>query len=459
MPISSEAKMDLLVSLCKRRGFVYPDSEIYGGFANAWDYGPYGVELKNNIRDAWWKRFVHGREDVIGVDTPVIQHPKVWEASGHVQGFSDPLTECKRCHHRFRADHLLEAAQEKAGKSVAFTDLKCPDCEGQLTEIKQFNQMLRTSIGVTEDASAIAYLRPETAAGMFTTWKNIRDSMRKKVPFGIAQVGKAFRNEITPGNFIFRTREFEQMEIEYFVKPEDAPRAYELWLEEYKRWTVEVLKLDPSHVVYHEIDEADRAFYSRRSIDPEYQFPFGLKELGGLANRGDHDLSRHQEFSGEDLRWLDPETNERFLPHVIEPTWGLTRSVLAVLCEHLDIDEAETATEGDKEPRMVLRLPPRLAPVKAAILPLQKKDGLADLGREATRLLRQAGFFVEYDESGSIGKRYRRQDEIGTPWCFTVDYQTKEDGTVTVRDRDNMSQERLKLTELPTWLATKLAQA
>ncbi len=458
MPITPETKMDLLVSLCKRRGFVYPDSEIYGGFANAWDYGPYGVELKNNIRDAWWKRFVHGREDVIGIDTPVIQHPKVWEASGHVQGFSDPLTECKKCHHRFRADHLIEAAQEKDGKTVTLAELTCPDCGGPFTEVKQFNQMLRTSLGVVEDASSVAYLRPETAAGMFTAWKNVRDTMRKKLPFGIAQVGKAFRNEITPGNFIFRTREFEQMEIEYFVKPEDAPRAYEMWLEEYKAWATEVLKLDPSHVVYREISEADRAFYSRRSIDPEYQFPFGLKELGGLANRGDHDLSRHQEFSGEELRWLDAETGERVLPHVIEPTWGLTRSVLAVLVEHLDIDEADTS-EGDKEPRMVLRLPPRLAPVKAAVLPLQKKDGLSELGREAFTVLRTAGFLIEYDESGSIGKRYRRQDEIGTPWCFTVDYQTKEDRTVTVRSRDNMSQERVALDDLPVWLTTQIARS
>lgn len=448
-------KMELLVSLCKRRGFVYADSDIYGGFANAWDYGPYGVELKNNIRDAWWKRFVQGREDVIGVDTPVIQHPKVWEASGHVQGFSDPLTECKKCHHRFRADHLMEAAQAKEGRVVSFAELSCPDCGGSLTEIKQFNQMFSTSVGVTQDASSVAYLRPETAAGMFTTWRDIRDTMRQKMPFGIAQIGKVFRNEITPGNFIFRTREFEQMEIEYFVKPEDAPRAYEMWLEEYKKWVTEVLKIDPAHVVYHEIAEADRAFYSKRSIDPEYEFPFGLKELGGLANRTDHDLSRHQEFSGKDLRWLDQETGERYIPYVIEPTWGLTRSVLAVLCEHLDIDEADT-TEGDKEPRMVLRLPPRLAPVKAAVLPLQKKDGLAEIGRELAASLRAEGIVVEYDESGSIGKRYRRQDEIGTPWCFTADYQTKEDGTVTVRDRDSMDQRRIPRAELVGWIKSRL---
>ncbi|MBM3204802.1 glycine--tRNA ligase [Candidatus Uhrbacteria bacterium] len=441
--ISPEQKMELLVSLCKRRGFVYPDSEIYGGFANAWDYGPYGVELKNNIRDAWWKRFVHGREDVIGIETPIIQHPKVWEASGHIATFSDPLVDCKKCHHRFRADQLETN--------------HCPDCGGELTESRHFNLMFQTHIGVTQDASSIAYLRPETAAGMFTTWKNVRDSMRKKMPFGVAQIGRAFRNEITPGNFIFRTREFEQMEIEYFVKPEDAPRAFEAWLEEQKTWMTEVLHVDPSHVVYHEIAKEDRAFYSDRTIDTEYLYPFGQKELYGIANRTNYDLSRHQEFSGEDLRWFDQDTGERFLPYVIEPTWGLSRTVLVVLLEHFDIDEASTADGEDKEPRMVLRLPPRLAPVKVAILPLQKKDGLADTGRALARDLRQSGLIVEYDESGSIGKRYRRQDEIGTPWCVTIDYQTKDDQTVTVRDRDAMTQERIAMSDLKNVLQSKLA--
>ena len=460
MAISNDQKMDLLVALCKRRGFVYPDSEIYGGFANAFDYGPYGIELKNNIRDAWWKRFVHGREDVVGIDTPVIQHPKVWEASGHLQNFSDPLVECKKCHKRFRADHLLEAKQCEPQydkeRPVSMKDIACPACGGELTDVMQFNMMLKTFIGVNEDSASVAYLRPETAGGMFTAWKNVRDSMRKKLPFGIAQVGKVFRNEITPGNFIFRTREFEQMEIEYYVAPADAPKVYEMWLTEYKQWCTDVLKLSPDRVVYHEIDEADRAFYSKRSIDPEYQFPFGLKELGGLANRTDWDLTRQQEMSGEDLRWFDQESGERFIPYVIEPTWGLTRSVLAVLCEHLDIDEADTTTEGEKEPRMVLRLPPLLAPVKAAVLPLQKKDGLADLGRELANAIRAAGLTVEYDESGSIGKRYRRQDEIGTPWCFTIDYQTKEDRTVTIRDRDSMSQERIKIEEVPAFIRERL---
>lgn len=453
--------MDLLVSLCKRRGFVYPDSDIYGGFANAWDYGPYGVELKNNIRNAWWNRFVRGRDDVVGVDTPVIQHPKVWEASGHLQTFTDPLVDCKRCKRRFRADHLLEARQAEPGydteRPADLKDLRCPECGGELTGIRNFNLMFKTFVGVTEDSSSTAYLRPETAAGMFTSWRDVRDTMRKKLPFGIAQVGKAFRNEITPGNFIFRTREFEQMEIEYFVRPEDAPAAFETWLREMKAWVTDVLRLDPSHVTYHEIPEQERAFYSARTIDVEYAYPFGTKELYGLANRTDYDLSRHQEFSGEDLRWFDQETGERFIPHVIEPTWGLNRSVLAVLAEHLDVDEADTAEEGEKEPRMVLRLPPTLAPVTAAVLPLQKKEPLADLARSLTAAVRNAGFAVEYDEGASIGKRYRRQDEIGTPWCFTVDPESLETKTVTVRDRDSMTQERVALDEVPSFIRSRLA--
>lgn len=463
MAISNEKKMDLLLSLAKRRGFVYPDSDIYGGFANAWDYGPYGTELKNNIRDAWWKRFVHGREDMVGVDTPIIQHPRVWEASGHLATFSDPLVEDKKTHKRFRLDHLLEEAGvnitgmsfEQMASEMRTHNLKSPD-GNELAEPKQFNLMFKTFVGVSEDTASTAYMRPETAAGMFTAWKDIRDTMRKKLPFGIAQVGRAFRNEITPGNFIFRTREFEQMEIEYFVKPEESPKMFEMWLEEMKGWVHDVLKLDPSRVVYKEIADADRAFYSARTIDVEYHYPFGQKELYGLANRTDYDLSQHQKFSNEDLRWFDAESGERYIPHVIEPSWGLSRTVLAVLCEHLDIDEADTA-EGDSEPRMVLRLPPRLAPVKAAILPLQKKDGLSELGRELAKKVRATGLTVEYDESGSIGKRYRRQDEIGTPWCFTLDYQTKEDGTVTVRDRDAMTQERVKMEEIPAWIQSKLA--
>jgi len=458
--------MDLLVSLCKRRGFVFPGSEIYGGFANSWDYGPYGAELKKNIRDAWWNRFVRMRDDVVGIETPVIMNPKAWEASGHVQTFSDPLVDCKKCKRRFRADHLLEAKQAEPGYDkehpADMKDIACPNCGGELTDIRSFNLMFKTSVGVTEDASSVAYLRPETAGGMFVAWKNVKDVVRKRLPFGVAQIGKAFRNEITPGNFIFRTREFEQMEIEYFVKPEDAPAAFETWLREMKAWVTEELRLSDKNVVYHEIPEAERAFYSARTIDVEYQYPFGLKELYGIANRTDYDLSRHQEFSKEDLRWLDPDTNQKILPFVIEPTWGVDRTVLAVLSEHLDIDEAPTAEDvgahgnAPVEPRMVLRLPPRLAPVKAAVLPLTKKEGMPEIAEGLAATLRRAGHVVEYDESGSIGKRYRRQDEIGTPWCFTVDAQSAEDKTVTVRDRDAMTQDRVSIADVPAWLNQKL---
>ena len=459
MSISADQKMDLLVSLAKRRGFVYPDSEIYGGFANAWDYGPYGTELKNNIRDAWWNMFVRGRDDVIGLDAPIIQNPKMWEASGHVQNFTDPLVDCKKCKRRFRADHLLEARQAEPGydkeRPADLKDLRCPECGGELTDVRSFNMMFKTFVGVTEDAAGAAYLRPETAGGMFTAFKDLRDTMRKRLPFGVAQVGKAFRNEITPGNFIFRTREFEQMEIEYFVRPEDAPRAFEMWLGEMKKWLGEVLHIKDENLYYHEIPDSERAFYSVRTIDVEYRYPFGLKELYGLANRTDYDLKRHQEYSKQDLRWMDPETGEKLIPHVIEPTWGLNRTVLVTLLEHLDIDEADT-TEGDKEPRMVLRLPPRLAPVKAAFLPLQKKDELARICRQLAAELRYQGIPVEYDEGGSIGKRYRRQDEIGTPWCFTADFESLEDKKVTVRDRDAMTQERIKIQDVASWVQDKL---
>ncbi|MDQ5919546.1 MAG: glycyl-tRNA synthetase, partial [Patescibacteria group bacterium] len=339
------------------------------------------------------------------------------------------------------------------GKPIA--EIRCPECGGEFTDIREFNLMFKTAIGVTEDASSVAYLRPETAAGMFTAWKNVRDTMRKKLPFGVAQVGKAFRNEITPGNFIFRTREFEQMEIEYFVPPAKADEAFELWLEQMKRWTFDVLRLPPSEVVFHEIPEQDRAFYSKRTIDIEYTYPFGTKELYGLANRTDYDLSRHQEHSGEDLRWFDEETRERFIPHVIEPTWGLTRTVLAVLSAHLAIDEADTVN-GETEPRMVLRLPPRLAPVKVAVFPLQKKEGLPELAKTLVQTLRSRGWMVEYDESGSIGKRYRRQDEIGTPWCVTVDFDSLATGEVTVRDRDSMEQAKMPLASVAEWVAERL---
>ena len=461
MNMDGDKKMDALVALAKRRAFVYPDSDIYGGFANAWDFGPYGIELKNNIRDAWWNRFVHGKDNIVGVETPIIQHPKIWEASGHLDSFHDPLVECKKCHKRFRADHLLETKSAETGydkeKPTDINVLGCPACGGELTEEKHFSLMFKTSVGVTEDTASDAYLRPETAAGMFTTWRDVRDTMRQKVPFGIAQIGKAFRNEITPGNFIFRLREFEQMEIEYFVNPDKANEAFDMWLEEYKAWNTEVLRLNPSNLEYVEIGDGDRAFYSARSIDPEYKFPFGQKELGGLANRTDHDLSSHQKASGQDLRWFDQETGKRYLPHVIEPTWGLTRCVLAVLSEHVDIDDA-LSVEGEKEARTVLRFPPKLAPVKVAVLPLMKKDGLPEIARELVTELRKTGQLVEYDEGGSIGKRYRRQDEIGTPWCITIDPDTKEKQAVTIRERDEMTQETIALSDVPAWFEERMRQ-
>ncbi|MBD3251098.1 glycine--tRNA ligase [Candidatus Uhrbacteria bacterium] len=452
--IQPETRMELLVSLAKRRGFIYPGSEIYGGFANSWDYGPYGSELKRNIRDIWWKRFVTGRQDVYAIETPIIMNPKAWEASGHLETFSDPLVDCKRCRKRFRADHLMEQLGRDPA-AIDLTGVNCPECGGELTDVRHFNLMFKTFIGVTEDESNVAYLRPETAGGMFVAWKNVRDSLHKRLPLGLAQIGKAFRNEITPGNYIFRTREFDQMEIEYFVKPEDAPQAFEMWLGEMKRWCEEVLKLRPANTEYVEISEEERAFYSARTIDVEYQYPFGQKELYGLANRTDYDLSRHQEVSKEDLRYLDPETNERYIPYVIEPTWGLDRTVLAVLAEHIDIDEADSVS-GDKEPRMVLRLPPILAPVKVAILPLQKKDDLVGMAAPLAAMLREAGIATEYDTSASIGKRYRRQDEIGTPWCITVDQDSLTDQQVTIRDRDTMEQVRVSVADVRAWVEERL---
>jgi glycyl-tRNA synthetase len=356
--------------------------------------------------------------------------------------------DCKKCKKRFRADHL---AEEHGSMPTA-----CPECGGELTDVRQFNLMFKTHIGVTEGTAEDAYLRPETAQGMFAAWKNVKDAMRAKLPLGIAQVGKAFRNEITTGNFIFRTREFEQMEIEYFVRPDDSDRAFEMWLGEMKSWVTDVLKLPEGNVVYHEIPKEDRAFYSRRTIDVEYKYPFGQKELYGLAHRGDYDLAAHQAASGEDLTWRDPNTGEKILPHVIEPTWGVDRTVLALLLAHMDQDEAPTADEGEREARAVLRLPKALAPVKAAVFPLQKKDELREKAHGLIRGMQDLGIAVEYDETGSIGKRYRRHDEIGTPWCVTLDMETLENGGATIRDRDTLEQERVPLSDIPAHLAQKL---
>jgi len=454
------SKMDKLISLCKRRGFIFPSSEIYGGFSAIYDFGPLGVELSNNIKKAWWRMFIREREDMVGLDSSILMSPKIWEASGHVQNFSDPLVDCKKCHQRFREDHLLEGASLKPGydkdKPQDTKDLKCPECGGELTESRQFNLMFKTFIGAMEGSASEAYLRPETAGGIFVNYKNVQQTMRKKLPFGIGQIGKAFRNEITVENYIFRVREFEQMEIEYFIKPDNWEKYFEELLNLMKKWCA-FLGLKEANLFYHEIEEGERAFYSKRTIDVEYTYPFGRGELYGLAYRTDYDLGRHQKFSGEDLSYLDPETNERILPHVIEPSFGLQRTVLAVLAEAFEEVKGgrSTTTESNKEEEMVLRLPYDLAPVKIAIFPLSKKEPLLTIAEDIAKELRPF-WNVQYDETGSVGKRYRRQDEIGTPYCITVDFDTPNDGKVTVRDRDTMEQERVDVKELRNYFQKKL---
>lgn len=434
--------MNKIVSLCKRRGFIFPGSEIYGGMANSWDYGPLGVELKNNVKQAWWKKFVHERTDMVGIDAALIMNPKVWEASGHLKNFTDPLVECKKCHERFRADKI-------EGKV-------CPVCGGELTSAKQFNLMFKTFIGPAEESANVAYFRPETAQAMFVDFKQVLETSRKRIPFGISQIGKAFRNEITPGNFIFRTREFEQMEIEYFIREKDWERTFDYWHDEMYDW-MRMLGLKKEHLHDLEVPEKERAHYSKRTIDIEYDFPFGTDELYGLAYRTDFDLANHAKASGQDLAYTDPETQEKFIPHVIEPTFGVDRSMLAALVEAYTEEEAPTSEEGKTEPRVVLKFPKWLAPVKVAVLPLSKKEELAKVARPIYEDLAK-NFVCEYDETQSIGKRYRRQDEIGTPYCVTVDFETLDDKAVTVRDRDTMKQERIKIDELINYLRIKLGE-
>lgn len=453
-----EEKMEKVVSLCKRRGFIFPGSDIYGGLANSWDYGPLGHQLKQNIKKAWWKFFVQERADMVPMDTAIIMNPKVWEASGHLQNFSDQLVECKKCHHRFRTDHLLEAKglEPKYDKEPVqdLSQVRCPDCEGELTEPKSFNLMFKTFLGTNEDTSTTAYLRPETAAGMFVNFKNITNTTRRRLPFGIAQIGKNFRNEITPGNFIFRTREFEIGEFEYFINPKDWEKVFEMWLSEIKRWWKDVMQINMDNLVWHEIPEAERAFYSKRTVDVEYKYPFGVKELHGIAYRTDHDLSRHEALSGQDLRYVDPETNEKFIPHVIEPSFGIDRMLLVSLLEAYHEEEAPTGKENETETRIVLKFPKHLAPIQVAILPLSKKEELSSVAKDLAATLRK-DFMVDYDETQSIGKRYRRQDEIGTPYCVTVDFESLEDKKVTVRDRDTMQQDRIAISELSGYLKEK----
>ncbi|MFY9265204.1 MAG: glycine--tRNA ligase [Solirubrobacterales bacterium] len=447
------ARLDKVVNLCKRRGFVFPSGEIYGGTRSAWDYGPLGVELKENIKRQWWRTVVQGRDDIVGLDSSVILPRQTWVASGHVGVFTDPLTECQSCHKRFRADHLEEEFEARKGRlpENGLADIGCPNCgtKGAWTEPRDFNMMLRTHLGPVEDESGLHYLRPETAQGIFVNFANVLGAARKKPPFGIGQTGKSFRNEITPGNFIFRTREFEQMEIEYFVHPDAAEQAHRGWMAARMQWYVD-LGIRPGHLRLRKHEGDELSHYSSATSDVEYRFPMGWSELEGIANRGDFDLTQHAKFSGEKLEYMDPQTGEKYVPYVIEPSAGADRGTLAFMVDAYDEENVE------ERERVVLRFHPRLAPVKVAVLPLFNKDGMPEKARalyEQLRPLMQA----EYDTGGSIGKRYRRQDEIGTPWGVTIDHQTLDDDSVTLRDRDTLEQTRLPIGDVAGELTKRLA--
>lgn len=425
--LDMSATMEKIVSLCKRRGFIYPGSEIYGGLSGTWDYGPLGVELKNNVKNLWWRVFVQERDDMYGVDAAILMNPKVWEASGHVSGFSDPLVECKKCKRRFRADHV---------------EGKCPECEGAFGEVRQFNMMFKTQVGAIEDPTSISYLRPETAGGIFVNFKNVVDSFHPKLSFGIAQIGKAFRNEIAPRDFLFRVREMEQMEIEYFVNPAEWESAFEEWRKHVHAFN-DAVGIPRTAVHELEVPDGERAHYSKRTIDFEFDFPFGRKELYGLAYRTDFDLSAHAKSSGVDLSYLDEQGGEKYIPHVIEPSFGVERTILALFVS------AYTEDELGGEPRTYLKFNRAVAPIKAAVFPLLKnKPELVHKAREVYALVKKAVPQTMWDDNGNIGKRYRRQDEIGTPACITIDFQTLEDGTATIRDRDTGRQERVAIAEL-----------
>ena len=454
--------MDKLVALCKGRGYIFAGSEIYGGLANTWDYGPLGVELKNNVKRAWWKKFIQESPLNVGVDCAILMNSRVWEASGHIGGFSDPLMDCKGCHARHRADNLIEDYMAKKGISeniagwsndqmeqyIANNKIVCPVCgKSDFTGVRKFNLMFKTFQGVTEDTANTVYLRPETAQGIFVNFKNVQRSSRMKIPFGIGQVGKSFRNEITPGNFTFRTREFEQMELEFFCKPGTDLEWFNYWKEFCKNWLLS-LGIPEERLRLRDHDPEELAFYSRATTDFEYLFPFGWGELWGIADRTDYDLGQHAKFSGENMEYTDPITNEKYVPYCIEPSLGADRATLALLCNAYEEEELEG---GDV--RVVMHLHPTLAPYKVAILPLQKK--LSDKADEVYTMLAKE-FMVTYDETGSIGKRYRRQDEIGTPYCVTIDFDTIEDGTVTVRDRDTMAQERIAISDLVEYVREKI---
>ena len=452
----TQVDMTKIVSLAKRRGFVFPSSEIYGGLGSTWDYGPLGVELKRNVKDAWWRAMVQERDDVVGLDAAILMNPRVWEASGHAEGFTDPLVECRSCHHRFRADHLEDGPKSR-----------CPDCGGELTEPRLFNLMFKTFRGPVEDSASQVWLRPETAQGIFVNFDNVLTATRMKLPFGVAQIGKAFRNEITPGNFIFRTLEFEQMELEYFVKPGDDEHWLEHWIETRHRWYVE-LGIRPENLRVRPHGEDELAHYAKACSDIEYRFPWGWAELEGIANRTDFDLRRHAEFSGQSLTYYDQEAQEHYLPYIIEPSGGVDRSALAFLVDAYDEEpdpstgsgQAPSSSSGQAkaESRVVLHFHPDIAPVKVAVLPLSRNEKLVPTAREVYAQVR-GQFPSAYDDAQSIGRRYRRQDEVGTPLCVTVDFQTvEEDQAVTIRDRDTMEQVRVPIAELVPALQKRLRE-
>ena len=458
MLANSEKTMEKIVALCKNRGFIYPGSEIYGGLSNSWDYGPLGVEFKNNVKKAWMKKFVQESPYNVGLDSAILMNPQTWVASGHVGGFSDPLMDCRDCKSRHRADKLIEDfdgtvadgwTNEQMMDYIKEKGITCPDCGStNFTDIRKFNLMFKTFQGVTEDAKSELYLRPETAQGIFVNFANVQRTTRKKIPFGVAQIGKSFRNEITPGNFTFRTREFEQMELEFFCKPDTDLDWFYYWKDFCKNWLLD-LGMDENSMRLRDHSKEELSFYSKATTDIEFLFPFGWGELWGIADRTDYDLNQHINHSGKSLDYFDPETNERYVPYVVEPSLGADRVALAFLCNAYDEEQID-----EKDTRVVLRLHPALAPYKAAILPLSKK-----LGDNAKELFGQLAkdFMVDYDDAGSIGKRYRRQDEIGTPFCITYDFDSLEDNCVTVRDRDTMAQERIPIAELNAYIAKKIA--
>ena len=430
-----KVSMEKIVSLCQRRGFIFPSSEIYGGLSSCWDYGPLGVELKRNIKDAWWRAVVQERDDIVGLDAGILMHPQTWAASGHLEGFSDPLVECKNCHLRWRVDDLK--------------DKNCPSCGGELTKPRLFNLMFKTFMGPVEEEANVVYLRPETAQGMFVNFQNVVNTTRKRIPFGITQIGKAFRNEITTGNFVFRSREFEQMEIEFFVKPGTDEEWFNYWLEERLNWYVN-LGIKKGNLRLRQHTKGELAHYARVCYDIDYLFPMGWSELEGIANRGDFDLVQHVKYSGKSLDYFDDETKERFLPYIIEPSAGVDRSALAFLCDAYDEEPAED------EIRVLLHFHPSLAPIKVAVLPLSRREKLVEAAKQIYADLRQC-WIVDYDDAQSIGRRYRRQDEIGTPFCITIDFQSLEDKQVTIRERDTMKQIRVPISELKSTLAAKLS--